>query len=186
MERWPLLWLHYSRKTHLASPKKLSKHLSAWRRLWRTVLALPNFNEQFFVECDASGLGIGGVLMQEGRPIAFISQALQGRNLDLSTYEKELLAIVIAIKKWWPYLLGRQFTVRTDQRSLKCLLEQRIATTVQQKWLAKLLGYDYVIEYKKGKDKKVADALSRVAEAVSLKTISLPLPSWLDDVLKEY
>ena len=87
------------------------------------VLALPNFDKTFVIECDASGKGLGLVLMQQGRPIAFHSQALKGRNLALSTYEKELLALVSAIKRWRAYLVGRSFIVRTDQQSFKYLLE---------------------------------------------------------------
>ena len=99
--------------------------------------------------------------MQDYRSIAFHNQALKGKNLHLSTYETELLALATAVKKWRSYLIGRPFVVRIDHQSLKFLLEQRIATSSQQKWLAKLLGYAFVVEYKKGSDNRVADALSR-------------------------
>lgn len=68
------------------------------------VLRLPNFTKAFVVECDASGEALGVVLMQEGQPISYISQSLKGRNLNLSTYEKELLALVMAVRKWRHYL----------------------------------------------------------------------------------
>ena len=70
--------------------------------------------------------------MQNQRPIAFFSLALQGKNLALSTYEKEMLALVLVVHKWRPDLLGRPFIVRTDQKSLKYLWEQRITSVAQQ------------------------------------------------------
>lgn len=73
-------------------------------------------------------MGIGAVLMQGQRPIAFDSQALKGRSLHLSTYEKEFLALVTAVKRWSPYLLGKPFIIKTDHQSLKFLLEQKIGT----------------------------------------------------------
>lgn len=126
------------------------------------VLALPNFSQQFIIETDASGGGIGAVLMKQGQPIAFMSKVLTTQHQALSVCEKELLALVIAIQKWRPYLIGRKFVVRTDHQSLKHLLEQRISTPAQQRWLTKLMGYDYTVTYKKGKENSAADALSRV------------------------
>lgn len=125
------------------------------------VLAMPNFEEDFIVECDASKGGIRAVLMQSGHPLAFISHTLKGWALSLSTYEKEMLAILLAGKKWRQYLLGRQFTIKIDQRSLKFLLNQKFRQESQHSWLIKLVGFDYNVEYKKGIENKVADALSR-------------------------
>jgi hypothetical protein len=110
--------------------------------------------------------------MQEKRPIAYFSKALGTRNLTKSAYEKELMAMVLAIQHWRPYLLGRKFVVSTDQKSLKQLLQQRIATAEQQNWAAKLLGYDFDIVYKQGKLNKGADALSRMNEEAELKAIT--------------
>lgn len=87
--------------------------------------------------------------MQSNWPIAYLSKTLKGKALHMSVYEKELFALVIVIQKWRPYLLGKPFVVRTDQQSLKFLLEQKIGTPFQQKWIAKLLGYDFVVKYKK-------------------------------------
>ena len=87
------------------------------------VLALPDFCKSFVVECDASGVGVGAVLMQNQRPIAYHSQALKGKSLALSTYEKELLALVVVVKKWRPYLLGSPFVIKTYHQSLKYLFE---------------------------------------------------------------
>lgn len=100
--------------------------------------------------------------MQDGHPLAYISRHLQGKQLHLSIYEKELLAVVFAVQKWRHYLLTGHFVIKTDQRSLKYLLEQRLNTPIQQQWLPKLLEFDYEIQYKEGKENLVADALSRV------------------------
>ncbi|KAD5318093.1 hypothetical protein E3N88_18039 [Mikania micrantha] len=126
------------------------------------VLALPDFSKEFIVETDASAKGLGAVLMQEGHPIAFISKALSTKQQSLSVYEKELLAILMAVKAWHHYLIVKKFLIRTDQTSLKYLLTQKITTPLQHTWLAKLMGYTYDIMYKKGRENTAADGLSRV------------------------
>ncbi|KAK8942856.1 hypothetical protein KSP39_PZI008724 [Platanthera zijinensis] len=128
------------------------------------VLRLPDFHAPFTVETDAADAGIGAVLSQEGRPIAFFSKALGLRNSQLSAYEKELLAIVLAVQHWRHYLVGCPFVIRTDHQSLRFLLEQKIATPAQQKYISKLMGYDFQIQYRRGKDNVCADALSRQYE----------------------
>ena len=123
----------------------------------------------------------------------------KGKNLALSTYEKELLALVIAVKRWRAYLVSMPFIFKIDQHSLKYLLEQKIGTPAQQKWFAKLLGYVFVVEYKKGKDNLVADALFRKADFEDctswefveahkgvLCMVSFPSPAWLTDLKASY
>lgn len=125
------------------------------------VLTLPNFQEPFCVETDASGHGVGAVLQQKGKPVAFFSKALGVKYQALSIYDKEMLAVILAVKKWHSYLVERHFFIKTDHQSLKFLSDQQAITPFQQKWVAKMLGYDYLIVYRKGAQNTVADALSR-------------------------
>ncbi|PNY04175.1 hypothetical protein L195_g000590 [Trifolium pratense] len=135
------------------------------------VLAVPNFDKEFVIETDASGRGIGAVLMQEERAIAYMSQTLSNRAQNKSVYEREHVAIVIAIQKWRPYLLGRHFKVRTDQKSLRFLTEQKVMGEEQHKWISKLLGYDFEMKYKPGKENSAADALSRQMQYATFSTV---------------
>ncbi|XP_021717906.1 uncharacterized protein LOC110685687 [Chenopodium quinoa] len=126
------------------------------------VLAIPNFEKQFILETDASKTRIGAVLMQEGNPLAYINRSLGPKWQKLSVYDKELLAIVFAIQKWEQYLVGAHFIIKTDQKSLKWLLQQKISTPFQQFWLSKSMVFDYEIQYKCGKENVATDAFSRV------------------------
>ncbi|KAL4582832.1 hypothetical protein LXL04_007393 [Taraxacum kok-saghyz] len=144
-------------------------------------LALPDFSKSFDVTTDASGTAISAVLSQHDKPISFFSKKLNTTMKNASTYVRELYAITEAVKKWRQYLLGRPFRIYTDQRSLKHLLTQIVQTPEQQKWATKLLGYDFEIFYKPGKENHVADALSRL-EQPALLALSASDAIWLQQI----
>jgi len=148
------------------------------------VLALPDFGKEFIIEIDASGLGLGAVLMQDGKPVAFLSQKLSPRAQQKLVYERELMTIAMAVQKWKHYLLGRKFTIDMDQKSLKFLVDQRMAGEAQQKWIAKLLGFDFEIKYKLGRENKVAYALSRRVYLEAISTVTFQDWTGLEDEIR--
>ncbi|KAL4592193.1 hypothetical protein LXL04_005180 [Taraxacum kok-saghyz] len=155
------------------------------------VLALPNFDSVFVVDCDASGIGIGAVLQQQSHLIAFFSRKLVDRHHKLSTYERELIGLAKAVAHWRPYLWGRHFLIKTDHYSLKYLLEQRLTTSSQQHWVSKLLGFDFEVEYQAGALNQAADALSRKEDELAdghllaLATVSTLLSDVLPTIRHE-
>jgi len=134
----------------------------------------------FEIETDASRGGIGAVLQQGKHPIAFFSKKLNPTMQRQSAYTREFFAITQAIAKFRHYLLGKKFIIRIDQQSLKSLLDQNLHTPEQHKWAHKLLGYDFEIQYKPGRENVPADALSRCF----LAAWSTPSLDWLEQ-LKE-
>jgi hypothetical protein len=148
------------------------------------VLSLPDFNKPFQLQTDASDSGVGTVLMQDGHPLAFVSKSLGPRTRGLSTYDKEYLAIIVAVDQWRSYLQHNEFVIFTDQRSLIHVTEQRLHTPWQLKMYTRLAGLQYRVLYKPGISNRAADALSGHPDAPSqLQAISSVTPSWLAEVV---
>jgi hypothetical protein len=136
-------------------------------------LPLPDFSQPFTLECDASGEGIGVVLMQNRHPLAFESQKLRGPKLLYTIYYKEMLAIMYTLAKFRQHLVGARFVVKSDHNSLKYLLEQKDLNERQQKWISKIQAYEFDIEFVKGKNNIVANALSRRPSVYAMTDISV-------------
>lgn len=149
-------------------------------------LATPNFNKHFYIQCDASKVGVGSVLFQlsedgEEHPLAFFSQKLNKAQKNYSVTELECLAAVSSIMKFRAYVEGLPFTVITDHASLKWLMEQRDLSGRLARWSLKLQSFNFTVEHRKGSQNIVPDALSRVhqdavegLDALSLEDTEVP------------
>jgi hypothetical protein len=150
------------------------------------VLALPNFKETFTIETDACLDGIGAVLMQKGQPVAFLSKALGEKHKHLSIYDKEFLALIMAVDKWRQYIQHQEFIIKTDHKSLAYLNEQNLHSEMQRKAMSRLMGLKFKILYTKGKENLAADALSRVAHMMVVQAVSEVTPAWVQEILNSY
>ncbi|GJW49945.1 putative reverse transcriptase domain-containing protein [Tanacetum coccineum] len=136
----------------------------------------------FVVYCDASHKGLGAVLMQREKVIAYASRQLKVHEKNYTTHDLELGAVVFALKMWRHYLYGTKCVVFTDHKSLQHILDQKELNMRQRRWLELLSDYDCEIRYHPGKANVVADALSRKERSKPLRvralvmTIGLNLP----------
>src|SRR5271165_6278440 len=148
-------------------------------------LALPNPDGEFEVTTDASedAKAVGAVLMQNSHPVAYESKKLNSHQLNYSVHDKEMCAIMHALERWRPFLLGRHFKVYTDHRSLVHFKTQSNLNQRQLRWQEKAADYDMEILYKPGKENVVADALSRIR--INL-LCPLPTRSLQAQVIKGY
>jgi len=125
------------------------------------VLILPNPKESFVVYCDASKMGLGGVLMQNRQVMTYASRQLKAHEKNYPTHDLELAAVVFVLKIWSHYLYGSRFEVFSDHKSLKYLFDQKELNMRQRQWLEFLKDYDVQLSFHPGKANVVADALSR-------------------------
>lgn len=130
------------------------------------ILQYPDFSKEFLLTTDASNFALGAVLSQgpigSDRPIAYASRTLNDSEINYSTTEKELLAIVWAIKYFRPYLFGLKFKIITDHKPLQWLMSLKEPSSRLTRWKLKLSEYNFTVIYKKGKNNTNADALSRI------------------------
>ncbi|GKC92890.1 putative reverse transcriptase domain-containing protein [Tanacetum coccineum] len=146
------------------------------------ILALPKGSENFIVYCDASHKGLGAVLMQKEKVIAYASRQLKIHEKNYTTHDLELGAVVFALKMWRHYLYGTKCVVSTGHKSLQHILDQKELNMRQRRWLELLSDYDCELRYHPGKANVVADALSRKSRPKPLRvralvmTIGLNLP----------
>ncbi|GJS71735.1 hypothetical protein Tco_0704576 [Tanacetum coccineum] len=144
------------------------------------ILALPEGSENFVVYCDASHKGLGAVLMQREKVIAYASRQLKVHEKNYTTHDLELGAVVFALKMWRHYLYGTKYVVFTDHKSLQHILDQKELNMRQRRWLELLSDYDCEIRYHPGKANVVADVLSRKERSKPLRVRALVMTTGLN------
>ncbi|GKC25842.1 putative reverse transcriptase domain-containing protein, partial [Tanacetum coccineum] len=137
------------------------------------ILALPEGSENFMVYCDASHKGLGAVLVQKEKIIAYASRQLKIHEKNHTTHDLELGAVVFALKMWRHYLYDTKCVVFTDHKSLQHILDQKELNMRQRRWLELLSDYDCEIRYHPGKANVVADALSLKEQIKPLRVRAL-------------
>jgi hypothetical protein len=158
------------------------------RRLCKApILALPEGNEDFIVFSDASGVGLGCVLTQRDKVIAYASRQLKIHERNYPTHDLELAAVVFALKIWRHYLYGAKCKLFTDHKSLQYLFSQKELNMRQRRWLELLKDYDCEILYHPGKANIVADALSRKVnpERKRARSLKIEVISTIIEKIKE-
>ena len=125
------------------------------------ILIVPERGPMYTIYCDASKDGLGCVLMQSGRVVAYGSRRLKNHEWNYPTHDMKLVAIVLALKIWLHYFYCEQFEVFLDHKSLKYIFTQRDLNMRQHRWMEYLEDYDFTLHYHLGKENVVADALSR-------------------------
>ncbi|GKF26685.1 putative reverse transcriptase domain-containing protein, partial [Tanacetum coccineum] len=138
-----------------------------------SILALPEENDNFVVYCDASHQGLGAMLIQREKVIAYASRQLKPNEENYTTYDLKLGAVVFALKIWRHYLYGTKCTVFTDHKSLQHILDKKVLNMRQRRWLKLLTDYDCEIRYYPGKANIVAYALSRKERIKPLRVRAL-------------
>jgi hypothetical protein len=133
-----------------------------------------DIHKGFDVYCDASHLGLGCVLMQEGKVIAYASRHLRKHEKNYPTHDLELAAVVHALKIWRHYMIINKCKIFTDHKSLKYIFTQKELSLRQRRWLELIKDYDLDIQYHPGKANVVADALSRKGQVNSITTYLMP------------
>ena len=128
------------------------------------VLATPDSTKPFDVYCDASGTGLGCVLMQDNRVIAYASRALRNHEMNYPTHDLELAAVIHALKLWRHHLMGTHRNIYTDHKSLKYIFTQADLNMRKRRWLELIKDYDLEVHYHPRKANVVADALSRKSQ----------------------
>ena len=124
------------------------------------ILIVPDRGKGYTVYCDASRVGLGCILMQSGRVVAYGSRQLKNHKQNCPTHDMELVAVVFALNILHHYLYGEEFEVYSDYKSLKYIFTQRYLNMRQRIWMEFLEDYDFTLHYHPGKANVVADALS--------------------------
>ncbi|KAL5575189.1 hypothetical protein UlMin_016888 [Ulmus minor] len=139
------------------------------RLITAPILTIPDGNEGMVVYSDASKMGLGCVLMQHGKVIAYASRQLKDYEKNYPTHDLELAAVVFALNIWRHYLYGVKCEIFTDHKSLKYFFTQKELNMRQRRWLELVKDYDCTINYHPGKANVVADALSRKTMGTRLR-----------------
>lgn len=167
---------HTSKSTSNKTPINFNEDAkSAFKKIKNTlisediILTYPDFNKEFHLTTDASKYALGAVLEQEGKPITFISRTLSKTEENYATNEREMLAIIWALKALRNYLYGTaKVVIFTDHQPLTFTLNSKNCNGKMKRWKCFLEEYNYEIKYKPGKSNVVADTLSRPPQSINL------------------